>query len=692
VLWSDHGYHLGEKGHHKKQTLWEECSDVPFIWVVPNVTTPGTICDRPVDLQSIYPTLCNLTGLDVPDHVDGDNIRPLLEDPDAEWDGIATVTMGRMNHAIVDQRYRYIRYEDGSEELYDHDNDPNEFENLATLGGEYDEIKARLSTHLPRTNMAIWDPKGITKKAINVTCNHEEVTVKRCPDGSFVARDPNMNCNFTECPVLSEEGEWVMLDSEPIECTDGVHVNCKETQEICGLEDEKAVNCGANAKSGRPLFCCDGLYCNKTTASCSALAIGDTSTCSGVNEKAVDCGTGLLDPDSLALRPQSCCENLYCGGSGGRCIPIPGSPTMAVTSSPTGLLCAADGEKASGCGATAKPSRPIDCCGGLVCHASDRICVPSALLPDAEASAGGAEVSVAFCAADGEKASGCGANAKPSRPIECCEGLECHTSDRICVRAKVSEVSVAELLDFEILIELAAANRRRRLEGNGDKSPAIAYLNKNLETILSESLHKELQKEMEDTLSFDVALTRKDSKVDDGNRYSAVFGGIVKFDEGQGELLPGRTAISALQELVLPRVGDYVVDDVEESVPGVRVSSVVTKTIGEATTMSEDGGTNPNTTAIVVSVVVVGIIAVIVGAFIIIRWSRRRAAAKNNMGVPEEEGAREPYEIPTKSKLEVVDGDDIQPGTPATAKDKNASLESGSESSTESPPTSKTTF
>ena len=101
VLWSDHGYHLGEKGHHKKQTLWEEASDVPYIWVVPGMTEPGSICNKPVDLQSMYPTLMKLVGLDVPDHVDGDDIRPLLEDANAHWDGVATVTVRYKNHAIV---------------------------------------------------------------------------------------------------------------------------------------------------------------------------------------------------------------------------------------------------------------------------------------------------------------------------------------------------------------------------------------------------------------------------------------------------------------------------------------------------------------------------------------------------------------------------------------------------------------
>ena len=79
------------------------------------MTKPGTICDRPVDFLSIYPTLCELTGVEAPDHLEGKSIVPLLETPDAEWNGVALTTHGYLNHAIRDQRYRYIRYADGTE-------------------------------------------------------------------------------------------------------------------------------------------------------------------------------------------------------------------------------------------------------------------------------------------------------------------------------------------------------------------------------------------------------------------------------------------------------------------------------------------------------------------------------------------------------------------------------------------------
>lgn len=171
---------------------------MPYIWVVPGITTPGSICDRPIDLMSIYPTLCDLTGLDIPAHVEGANIRRLLEDPEADWDGKALSTMGYSNHAVVDERYRYIRYKDGSEELYDHYNDPFEHTNLAGYGGQYDSIKTELSAWLPKNNMEIWDEKQTCTDSYDTD---DDVFVKKCDDGSFVARDPNRKCKFVPCPA-----------------------------------------------------------------------------------------------------------------------------------------------------------------------------------------------------------------------------------------------------------------------------------------------------------------------------------------------------------------------------------------------------------------------------------------------------------------------------------------------------------
>ena len=111
--------------------------------------------DKPVELLSLYPTLIDLCGLPANPKLEGVSLRPLLENPNADWEHVATATLGQNNHAVRDQRWRYIRYADGSEELYDHDTDPNEWTNLATaeLSTLHGSVIERLKAHLPKTNL-----------------------------------------------------------------------------------------------------------------------------------------------------------------------------------------------------------------------------------------------------------------------------------------------------------------------------------------------------------------------------------------------------------------------------------------------------------------------------------------------------------------------------------------------------------
>ncbi|MGI9473693.1 MAG: sulfatase [Rubripirellula sp.] len=143
VLWSDHGFHLGEKDHLEKFALWEKSNHIPFIIVAPGITKPGSICRQPVDMMVLYPTLLELCGLSPDPDCDGMSVVPLLRDPNHTWNTPALMTYGRGNHAVRSDRWRYIRYENGTQELYDHQSDPNEWNNLA----ESPEWKSVIEDH-----------------------------------------------------------------------------------------------------------------------------------------------------------------------------------------------------------------------------------------------------------------------------------------------------------------------------------------------------------------------------------------------------------------------------------------------------------------------------------------------------------------------------------------------------------------
>jgi len=96
-------------------------------------TAPGSKCDRPVSLIDLYPTLAEACAIDTPPELDGQSLLPLLQDPNLETDRAVITTFGEGNSTLRTDRWRYIRYEDGSEELYDHSEDPNEWHNLAGL-------------------------------------------------------------------------------------------------------------------------------------------------------------------------------------------------------------------------------------------------------------------------------------------------------------------------------------------------------------------------------------------------------------------------------------------------------------------------------------------------------------------------------------------------------------------------------
>lgn len=131
VLWSDNGWHLGEKDITGKNTLWERSTRVPLIFAGPKVASSAK-CEKPVELLDIYPTLVELCGLPRKSGLEGHSLMPQLERANAKrrWPAITTHNVG--NHTVRTERWRFIRYANGSEELYDLQADPNEWTNLAT--------------------------------------------------------------------------------------------------------------------------------------------------------------------------------------------------------------------------------------------------------------------------------------------------------------------------------------------------------------------------------------------------------------------------------------------------------------------------------------------------------------------------------------------------------------------------------
>lgn len=149
VLWSDHGYHMGEKNTFQKQSLWERASHVPLVIAGPGITGRRQ-CDRVVSLLDLYPTLLELCKLPTNAKNEGHSLVPLLKEPTQPWDYPAIIGWKKNSFAVQNEQYRYIRYSDASEELYDHKNDPHEWTNIAAQT-DMTSIKEQLGAHIPAT-------------------------------------------------------------------------------------------------------------------------------------------------------------------------------------------------------------------------------------------------------------------------------------------------------------------------------------------------------------------------------------------------------------------------------------------------------------------------------------------------------------------------------------------------------------
>jgi arylsulfatase A-like enzyme len=154
ILWSDHGWHLGEKQHWGKWTGWQRSTHVPLIVTPPkNAATAqyktDAKCDQPVSLIDLYPTLIDLCGLPPREGLSGQSLAPLLKNPSQTTNRTVITTFDEGNYSLTGPRWHYIRYADGSEELYDSQADPHEWTNLAA-DHKHQPIIADMRKYLPR--------------------------------------------------------------------------------------------------------------------------------------------------------------------------------------------------------------------------------------------------------------------------------------------------------------------------------------------------------------------------------------------------------------------------------------------------------------------------------------------------------------------------------------------------------------
>ncbi|MDG2254817.1 MAG: sulfatase-like hydrolase/transferase [Opitutaceae bacterium] len=209
VLFSDHGWGVGERYHFKKWGLWDDTTRVPFIIHAPYLTAPGSQTDAGVTLLDLYPTLVDLSGIDSPRHpLDGRSLRSLLKNPEARWTRPALTTYGPNNHALRTSRWRYIRWADGSEELYDHENDPNEWRNVASDASN-DAIKTRLAKYFPKNNR----PAIASDHASPITLTTEDGPLKfSAVQPSFVGQPITIRAtigpNLSDGVVLQHGGQY----------------------------------------------------------------------------------------------------------------------------------------------------------------------------------------------------------------------------------------------------------------------------------------------------------------------------------------------------------------------------------------------------------------------------------------------------------------------------------------------------
>lgn len=173
VVWSDHGWQLGEKEHWRKFALWENTLQTVLMMQVPKGVADvpdGTVgkgsSKRIVSTQDLYPTLVDLCNLPEKTDIDGRSIVPLLQNPTAEWNFPAISSYDFSEFSVRTENWRYTIYIDGEEELYDHQNDPNEWANLAK-NPDYKDVIGKLRKEVPK------NPHPLTKTSEKLMPHHD---------------------------------------------------------------------------------------------------------------------------------------------------------------------------------------------------------------------------------------------------------------------------------------------------------------------------------------------------------------------------------------------------------------------------------------------------------------------------------------------------------------------------------------
>ncbi len=167
VLYTDHGFHQGEKQRFAKRSLWEDGTRTPMIIAGPGIVE-GSVCSKPAQLLDIYPTLLELTGLKADAKLEGNSLVPLLKNPQADWPHYARTSFGPGNYSIVSEEYRYICYNDGSEEFYDRSKDTHEWNNVIT-NPEYAAVIKKHRAEIPQQRHEILSQNSTGHKSFEAS-------------------------------------------------------------------------------------------------------------------------------------------------------------------------------------------------------------------------------------------------------------------------------------------------------------------------------------------------------------------------------------------------------------------------------------------------------------------------------------------------------------------------------------------